>query len=43
MSGYSLDNHSKLGCLPTAQSGGRGVNLQGSLLVGVKRVRGEKM
>ena len=24
MSGYSLDNHSKPGCLPIAQSGGRG-------------------
>lgn len=43
MSGYAPDNHSKSGCLPTTQSGGRVVNLQSSLFMEVKRVRGEKM
>lgn len=43
MSGYSLDNHSKPGCLPIAQSGGRVVNLPSGLLTGVKGVRGEEI
>lgn len=43
MSGYSLDNHSKPGCLPITQSGGRVVNPRTSLLMEVKRVKGEKL
>lgn len=37
MSGCSPDNHSKTGCLPVAQSGGRAANLRRGLL---RRSRG---